>query len=54
MSIEAYERNFFENEVYFKLKEAEQESKSTDKRYTHEEVFLELRSRLANKVEDDV
>lgn len=51
MSIEAYERKLFESEVYFKLKEAELEAKSTDKRYTHEEVFSELRSRLANKIE---
>ncbi|MBP2079766.1 type II toxin-antitoxin system Phd/YefM family antitoxin [Oceanobacillus polygoni] len=54
MSIEAYERRLFESEVYFKLKEAELEAKSTDKRYTHEEVFSDLRSRLANKVDDDV
>ncbi|WP_068676925.1 type II toxin-antitoxin system Phd/YefM family antitoxin [Oceanobacillus sp. Castelsardo] len=54
MSIEAYERKLFESEVYFKLKEAELEAKSTDKRYTHEEVFSDLRSRLANKFEDDV
>lgn len=54
MSIEAYERKLFESEVYFKLKEAELEAKSTDKRYTHEEVFSDLRSRLANKVDDDV
>lgn len=54
MSIEAYERKLFESEVYFKLKEAELEAKSTEKRYSHEEVFLDLRSRLANKVDDNV
>ena len=54
MSIEAYERKLFESEVYFKLKEAELEAKSTDKRYSHEAVFSDLRSRLANKIEDNV
>jgi len=32
--------------VYFKLKEAELEAKSTDKCYSHEEVFADLRTRL--------
>ncbi len=54
MSIEAYERKLFDSEVFFKLKEAELEAKSTDKRYSHEEVFSDLRSRLTNKVDDDV
>lgn len=53
MSIEAYERKLFESEIYFKLKEAEQEAKSTKKRYSHEEVFSNLRSRLADKVDGD-
>ncbi|MHB1652712.1 MAG: type II toxin-antitoxin system Phd/YefM family antitoxin [Desulfitobacteriaceae bacterium] len=43
MSIEAYERKQFESEIYFKLKEAELEAKSTDVRYSHEEVFSDLR-----------
>ena len=46
MSIEAYEQRLFENEVYFKLKEAELEAKSTDKRYSHQEVFTGLRAEL--------
>lgn len=54
MSIEAYEKKLFESEVYFKLKEAELEVKSTDKRYSHEEVFSDLRSRLAKKADDNV
>jgi len=54
MSIEAYERKLFESEVYFKLKEAELESKSTNKRYSHEEVFSDLRTRLVNKINDNV
>jgi len=53
MSIEAYERKLFESEIYFKLKEAELETKSTDLRYSHEEVFSELRETLANKVGKD-
>ncbi|MEZ0537047.1 type II toxin-antitoxin system Phd/YefM family antitoxin [Caldicellulosiruptoraceae bacterium PP1] len=53
MSMEAYEHKHFESEIYFKLKEAELEAKSTDKRFSHEEVFNELRARLANKVESD-
>ena len=52
MSIEAYERKLFESEIYFKLKEAELEAKSTDKRYSHENVFSELRERLVRKLEN--
>jgi len=49
MSIEAYERKLFEREIYFKLKESELEAKSTDVRYSHEEVFSDLRKDLADK-----
>ena len=49
MSIEAYERKLFESEIYFKLKEAELEARSTDVRYSHEEVFSDLRKNLADK-----
>jgi len=44
MSIEAYEQNLFESEIYVKLKEAEFQAESTKKRYTHEEVMSELRN----------
>lgn len=54
MSIEAYDRKLFESEIYFKLKEAELEANSTDKRYSHEEVFTDLKARIAKKVEEDV
>ena len=54
MSIEAFERRCFEGEVYLKLKEAEFEAKSTDKRYSHNEVFDELRDMLAQKAAHDV
>lgn len=50
MSIEAYEEKKFGNEIYFKLKEAELEAKSTNKRYSHNEVFSDLRSVLTSKI----
>ncbi len=49
MSMEAFERHQFQSEVYFKLKEAELETKTTNKRYTHKEVFDELRIKLPDK-----
>ncbi|PKM95150.1 MAG: prevent-host-death protein [Firmicutes bacterium HGW-Firmicutes-1] len=49
MSIEAYERKLFESEIYLKLKEVEMEAKSTNIRYSHEEVFSDLRKRIAEK-----
>ena len=54
MSIEAFERHRFESEVYLKLKEAELEAKSTDKRYSHNEVFDDLREKIAQKAAQDV
>lgn len=50
MSIEAYEEKKFESEIYFKLKEAELEAKSTNRRYSHDEVFSEIRSVLSTKI----
>jgi prevent-host-death family protein len=46
MSMEAYEDKLFESEIYYKLKEAEMESKSTKARITHEVVFTKLRHRI--------
>lgn len=54
MSMEAYERKLFESDIYFKLKEAELEAKSINKRYSHEDVFSNVRSRLAARVGDNV
>lgn len=51
MSMEAYEHHQFKSEVYFKLKEAELEAKTTDKRYSHKDVFDELRSKISDKAE---
>ncbi len=53
MSMEAYERYQFESEVYFKLKEAELEARTTDKRYSHKEVFDELRAKLSDRMKSE-
>ncbi len=53
MSIEAYEHKQFESEIFFKLKEAHIEAESTDVRYSHEEVFSGLKSKLADRVNKD-
>jgi prevent-host-death family protein len=42
MSMEAYEQDRYEWDVYLKLKEAELEAESTTKRYTHEEVMASM------------
>lgn len=54
MSMEAYERHQFDSEVYIKLKEAELEAKTTGKRFTHNEVFSDLRRKLQEKAAEDV
>lgn len=46
MSLERYSE--YENEVELRLQEADLEREMTDQRYTHEEVFSELRERIAN------
>jgi len=53
MSMSAYEAKQFESEIYLKLKEAELEAKSTDKRLSHEEVFSGLRALIARRIERD-
>jgi prevent-host-death family protein len=53
MSIEAYERKLFTSEIYLKLKEAELEAKTTKVRYSHQEVFADLKASLADKVAED-
>lgn len=42
-----------ENEVYFKLREAEVEAHSTDQRFSHKEVMLELREQLSKRTSSD-
>ena len=49
MSIEAYEARQFESEIFHKLKEAQIEAKSTDMRYSHEEIISGLKSKVAEK-----
>ncbi|MCL1872854.1 MAG: type II toxin-antitoxin system Phd/YefM family antitoxin [Clostridiales bacterium] len=48
MSIAQYEKQQLENDVFFKLKEAEAEAKTTAKRYTHSEIISEVRERIQN------
>lgn len=43
MSIEQYENMQFNNEIVAKLQEAESEASSSDVRYSHDEVFEQLR-----------
>ena len=49
MSIEAFEARQFESEIFHKLKEAQIEAKSTDMRYSHEEIISGLKSKVAEK-----
>jgi prevent-host-death family protein len=47
MSIEAYENDAFEAEIYHKLKEAEIQAESTAHRFTHDEVMAKLQNIIA-------
>ena len=49
MSLEAYEQNLFESEIYLKLKEAEYQAASVKKRYTHNETMAELKEIILGK-----
>ena len=49
MSLEAYEQDLFESEIYLKLKEAEYQAASTKKRYTHDEIMNELHNVISGK-----
>ena len=51
MSYKAYEKLQFESEVYFKLKEAEIQAKLTNQRFSHKEVFDDLKKILKEKSE---
>lgn len=53
MSMECYEQQRFESEIYDKLREAEIEAASTDKRLTHQEVMDAARKRLKRVMEGD-
>jgi len=54
MSMETYERLQFDSEIYFKLKEAELEAKTTGQRFSHEEVFSDLKRQLQEQAAKDV
>jgi len=47
MSMEAWEEMNFENEIYQKLMEAQAEARSNPKRLSHDEVFGQLRQKIA-------
>jgi len=49
MSLETYEQNLFEAEIFSKLKEAEYQAASVKKRFTHEETMNELRMIIGKK-----
>ena len=49
MSLETYEQNLFETEIYLKLKEAEYQAASEKRRYTQEETMSELRKIISGK-----
>jgi prevent-host-death family protein len=43
LSMEAYENLRFDSDVYFQLREAEQEEQETEQRYSSQEVFAAMR-----------
>ena len=53
MSIEAYEKEQYDQEVYLKLKEAEIEAKVTTTRYTHNDVISTMRSVINKGINDE-
>ncbi|WP_127585654.1 type II toxin-antitoxin system Phd/YefM family antitoxin [Paenibacillus koleovorans] len=46
MSIEQYENMQYNTEIFAKLQEAESEAYNSDVRYSHDEVFNQLRQRI--------
>ncbi len=54
MSIEAYEKEQYDQEVYLKLKEAEIEAKVTSERYVHNDVMNTMRSFINQVASDEV
>ena len=51
MSMECYENNRYESEVYDKLREAEIQTMSSDKRLTEQEVMSAARQRIKDLTE---
>ena len=50
MSIKEYRRLTFENEIKVKLLEASKVAKKSKERYSHEEVFKQLRCMMDEKI----
>ncbi|MBR4241454.1 MAG: type II toxin-antitoxin system Phd/YefM family antitoxin [Eubacterium sp.] len=46
LSMEAYENMQFESEIYIKLKEAEKETKLSERRFSAKEVLSELKGAI--------
>lgn len=46
MSLETYDKLLIENEIYSKLKESEIQATSTKTRYSHKDVFDDLKSQF--------
>jgi len=44
--MDAYEKQLIRQDIFLKLKEAEYETEHTDIRYSHEEVFGDLRRKI--------
>ena len=53
MSMEAYETKRYEAAVYDRLREAELEARSTDLRYSHEQVTQDARALLDELLAED-
>jgi len=53
MSMEAYEKNRYNSEVYDKLREAELQARETAARRSHAEVMAEARARVRAIAERD-
>ncbi len=49
LSMEAYEKLQLESEVYFKLREAEREAETTDRRYSSKDVLKAMREAIGGE-----
>ena len=49
LSMEAYENLQLESEVYFKLREAEREAETTDRRYSSKDVLKAMREAIGGE-----
>lgn len=44
LSMEAFEKLYFESEIYFKLQEAEREAELTDKRFSSKDILNDMKA----------